>query len=299
MYFDVGNGHLVYYEEYGNPDGIKILFLHGGPGLGFSDADKALFDPEKFYVLFVDQRGSGKSEPRGELAYNTTQDLLSDINQILDHLKIESITVFGGSWGATLAVLYAAKNSNRVNRLILRGFFPATKECADLLLRGKIKESHPKEWKRISSLVPVSHKGKEVEFFFDEILQEGEGAYVLGKEWSRYGFSLSRKFFGEGEVDQIMDSVDVDLDRILIELNYALNGFFISEGHVYKEASKVKDTPTTIIHGRYDYLCPPKEAQRLSELISGSQLILVDAGHSITEISIKKAIQNALDKIKS
>jgi proline iminopeptidase len=134
MYLDVGDVHSLYFEEYGNPKGIKILFLHGGPGLGFSDQDKAIFDSNKFQVIFIDQRGCGKSLPKGELVCNTTLYLVEDIDKVLDHLEIDSIVVFGGSWGATLAVLYAASSPNKVSKLILRGVFPATKECTDILI---------------------------------------------------------------------------------------------------------------------------------------------------------------------
>lgn len=295
MYLDVGNGHKIYYEEYGDPKGIKILFLHGGPGLGCSENDKLIFDQAKFHVIFIDQRGCGRSLPKGFLDHNTTQDLVSDINQILDHLDIDSVIVFGGSWGATLAILFAAENPDRVDKLILRGFFSATKECTDIYLRGKIKSTHPKTWERVSSFVPLSTQNKVAEFYYEAIDNESENFQKLAYQWSRYGLSLSRKHISDAEIDQILGIGEIDLDRIRIELNYALNGFFIPEGLVFDQASKIVDIPTTIIHGRYDYLCPLDDAKKLASLFINVNLKIVDGGHSPSEKMIRKVILEELD----
>ena len=297
MHLDVGNGHSIYFEEYGNPNGIKILFLHGGPGLGFSEHDKAIFDRDKFYVLFIDQRGCGKSLPKGALDHNTTGDLISDIDRILEHLKIDSITIFGGSWGATLAVLYAANNPDKVSKLILRGFFPATKECTDVFIRGQIKQSHPKTWERVASHVPNHSSGREAEFYFHEINQSADNAKNLGYEWARYGLSLSRKQITDEELDFILKLEKVDLEGICIELNYALNEFFVTDGYIYEQARKINNTPTVIIHGKYDYNCPPNYAEKLASIITGSKLIIVDAGHSVSEKTIKESLIEELDRL--
>ncbi len=296
MYLDVGNGHKIHFEEYGNPSGIKILFLHGGPGLGFSENDKAFFDPEKFYVVFIDQRGCGKSMPKGELEHNTTMDLVEDINLVLDHLGVESVTVFGGSWGATLAILFAAQYPNKTNKLILRGFFPATKECTNIYLRGGIKATHPKNWVRVESFVPKEKRDNIAEFYFECINDKQSGFKTLGYEWARYGLSLSRKYFAEEEIDQILTREQIDFDRIRIELNYALNGFFIPEGYVYDQASKIQ-TSTTIIHGSYDYICPLEEAEKLNSILENSKLIVLDGGHSTAEKVIRDALIEELRRL--
>jgi len=297
MHLDVGNGHRIYYEEYGNPKGIKILFLHGGPGLGFSDNDKAFFDPEKFHVVFIDQRGCGRSTPKGALNFNTTQYLISDINIVLNHLEIESVTLFGGSWGATLAILYAAEFPKSVNKLILRGFFPATKECTDIYLRGGIQTTHPENWERVSSLVPENEKDKVAEYFFEVINSDSEKSQALGYEWARYGLSLSRKQISEKELDQILVEGAIDIDSIKIELNYALNGFFIPEGYVYEQATKIGNIPIVIIHGSHDYICPVGYAEKLTSKFTKPKFILVDAGHSTFDVAIKEALFEELDQL--
>jgi len=296
MYLDVGNGHTIYFEDFGNPHGIKILFLHGGPGLGFSENDKAFFDPEKFYVVFIDQRGCGKSKPKGELRYNTTQDLVEDVRLVLDYLDIESVSIFGGSWGATLAILVAAKYPERVDKLILRGFFSATRECANIYLQGGIKATHPKNWERVSSFASNVSKEKLANFYFESISQKRSGFRALGYEWARYGLSLSRKQITEEELDQILILEEIDLDRILIELNYALHEFFIPEGYVYAQAAKI-EKPVVVIHGMHDYICPIEDAKKLNAILHESELIIVDAGHSTAEKAIKEALFKELDKL--
>ena len=297
MILDVGEGHKINYEVFGNPEGIKVLFLHGGPGLGFSDSDKAIFDPSKFFVIFIDQRGSGKSIPKGGLKHNTTSDLILDIEKILVHLEVDSLIVFGGSWGATLAVLFAAAYPDRVHRLILRGFFSATKDTADIYLRGRVRASHPAEWHRVSSHVEPKDINRVPEDYFNVIRNKIGDYEKAAREWSRYGFSLSRKQFEQGEVDKILSESLVDVDRIIIELHYALNGFFIPNGFVFDQAKKIEGIPVTIIHGTFDYICPIEDAKKLASCLTNSNLITVNAGHSMAEKEIQDAVAKELDRI--
>ncbi len=223
--------------------------------------------------------------------------MVSDTNQLLDYPDIESVIVFGGSWGATLAILFAAEFPKRVNQLILRGFFSATKECTDIYLKGGIKATHPKNWERVSSFVPQAEQDKVAEFFFKSITLNREESQILGYEWFRYGLSLSRKYFSEKELDQILTLRRIDLDRIRIELNYALNGFFMPEGYVYDQATMIGNIPVAIIQGRYDYICPPEYAVKLDSKLIDSRLILVDGGHSISEKAIKDALDEELNQL--
>lgn len=297
MYLDVGDGHRIHYERYGNPTGKQFLFLHGGPGLGFSEHDKLFFDSQKFNVIFLDQRGAGKSTPKGRLTNNTTQDLLSDIDKVLDHLEVETTAIFAGSWGATLAILYAAKNGHRVNQLILRGFFPGNKACVDIYHRGLIQKTHPDAWDRISSFVPEEHKDLVPEYIFEKIKISNSEAKILGSEWSRYGLALSRKKIFEEEVDRIISGSLTDLDKIKLEFHYTFNAFFIAEGYVLEQAKKIKNIPTTIVHGSHDYLCPVSYAKELAATIPQSKLVLVDAGHSTSEPLMKEALLSQLNEI--
>jgi len=296
MYIAVGNGHQIHIGLYGNPDGIKVLFLHGGPGLGCADTDQQFFDSKKFYVAFVDQRGCGKSTPKGALANNQTTELISDLKMVIDRLNWDSAILFGGSWGATLAILFAAAYPTRVNRLILRGFFSATRQTMDIYLRGRLPKTHTTYWQRLVDEIPCTEH-EVAAYMFEMIDTRKEGYQKLAESWSRYGFALTRKSITELEIEEALQSKPLNLDQMRIALYYALHNFFFPEGHVYREAAKIKTIPTVIIHGRYDHLCPYQDAERLSEILPKSKLILVDGGHISTEPEIKSALIETLNRI--
>ena len=297
MYFEVGFEHKVHYELYGNSEGIKVLFLHGGPGLGFSENDKSFFDPDKFHVLFIDQRGCGKSTPGGSLSHNTTQDLIDDIYQIASYLNFGPFVIFGGSWGGTLAILFAAQYPKLVDRMILRGVFSATTTTRDSYLRGEIRNKFPDYWQQLTDSIPNEYFGREAEYVFETIDKEGVEALELAYEWSRYGFSLSRKKLMENEIETLVRKEEVDLDRIRIELHYALNGFFIPEGYVFEAAKMLGNIPVVLIHGEHDHLCPLDDAEKLAKNIPRSVLTIVDAGHSTAEREIRDQILLELDNL--
>ena len=140
-FLEVGDGHKVYFETIGKPDNFPILFIHGGPGYGFFPQDKRFFNPEHHFVILYDQRGCGRSLPYASIEKNTTQHLIQDIDLILNHFNIEKVCLFGGSWGSTLALLYAIKNSSRISRMILRGIFSAAHDTIDLF-RGEESDDH-------------------------------------------------------------------------------------------------------------------------------------------------------------
>jgi len=292
------DGHSIHFETYGNKAGIPILFLHGGPGLGYSESDKRFFDPQKHFVIFIDQRGCGKSLPVGSLINNTTEDLISDINLVLDLMNIPKVHIFGGSWGSTLAVLYASENIGRVCSLILRGVFSATKSCVDIYLKGQLPSQFSSRWEKVLNNVPESSKDNVAQYFFDEIKKGDKRSYELSKIWSAYGLSLSRKLIDQKTIESIMEGYIDSSNKILIELHYALNNFFIPEDQFYISARKIKGISTTIVHGIYDHLCPIDDARKLKKIISNARLIEVDAGHSAREALIEKALIMAVKAIK-
>jgi proline iminopeptidase len=157
-YHAVGQGHRIYYELYGNKDGIPVVSLHGGPGTGFKEKHKRIFNPKTFNVLFFDQRGAGKSRPKGQLKYNTTQHLVADIEKLMDHAKIDKALIYGASWGSTLALAFAIAHPERVRALALSGIYLGTKAEHDYLFRGGTKPFAPAAWERFISIVP---KGKD------------------------------------------------------------------------------------------------------------------------------------------
>lgn len=293
MFLKVDQFHNIHYETYGIEDCIPVLFIHGGPGLGYSQSDKRFFDPTKHFVIFYDQRGCGQSTPIGCLDQNKPVFLIEDIVKLLDHLKIQKVNIYGGSWGATLAVLFAAQHPQRVKSLVLRGFFSATKSTIDLYLKGGNNKSHPNAWARVMSFVPEDQKQNLAQYYFDKISNNTHTSEKLAYEWSRYGLTLSKKNIEESQIEQIMVNYEDASFKICIELYYALNYFFIEDGYVFNQAELIK-APTTIIHGSQDYLCPVYEAEILQSIIKGSKLVICNAGHSASEPIVENALKEAI-----
>ena len=296
MYLKVDTIHDIYYEEFGNPAGTKILFIHGGPGLGFSEKDKEFFDSDEHHVIFYDQRGCGKSLPTGSIEINTTQHLISDIEKLLDHLGLNQVHIFAGSWGATLAVLFASQFPDRVSSLILRGFFSAEKETTDIFIKGIIRKTQPKLWDRVSALVPKNYQNRVARYYYDKIISDDEDSLMFDYEWSRYGLSLSRKAISEDEVESIMRHHYDSRKQNKIQLYYALNNFFLIDNYVYEQAQNIK-SKVTIVHGLHDHLCPVENAWLLDKCIFDSRLITVDAGHSAHESEIKMRLLACINHI--
>ncbi len=293
MFLTVDQIHNLNFETYGSEDGIPVLFIHGGPGLGYSHSDRRFFDPTKHFVIFYDQRGCGRSTPTGGLDHNKPTYLIEDIIKLLNYLKVPKVHIFGGSWGATLGVLFAAKYPERTNTLVLRGFFSATKSTIDLYLKGGNKHAHPNAWARVLSLVPEDQQQNIAQYYFDKIMSGSPTSRTFVHEWSRYGLALSRKQISDSEIGKIMEnSVDSRL-KISIELYYGLNYFFMEDGYVLTQAKLIKAS-TTIIHGTHDYLCPINEAELLQSKITDSKLIMCDAGHSAREQKVENAIKEAI-----
>ncbi len=188
-FINVSDGYKLYFELYGNPKGIPVLFLHGGPGAGFSDNDKQFFDKRRYNVIFFDQRGSSRSKPFGSIKKNTTQDLVNDINKILDYLNFDKVYIFGGSWGSTLALVYAINNPKRVRGLILRGIFLANKYSLEHYINGGIKEFFPDVWDRF--VKPVKNGEKPANYYLKRILSKNKKiSEKFAYEWAYYEMSF-------------------------------------------------------------------------------------------------------------
>ncbi len=295
-YINVTDGYELYFELYGNPKGVPILFLHGGPGAGFSDSDKQFFDEKKYNVIFFDQRGASRSKPFGSIENNTTQDLLVDIDHILDTLNFGQVYVFGGSWGSTLSLVYAIHNPNRVLGLILRGIWLANNYGLEHYIGGGIKEFFPDVWNRFNKLVK---KGENpVSYYLKQMLsndQEISNKYAY--EWAYYESS----FYTINKIENIADIVASFPYKSLaiLEAHYIHNKCFLTEDFIIENSHKIKDIKTSIVQGRYDFICPPIQAFRLHENLNNSKLNIVNAGHSSSDEEIKKALITELDRICS
>ena len=293
-HLEVGNGHSIYFEQYGNPTGIPILFLHGGPGAGFSNSHKSFFDSNIFRVIFFDQRGSGKSIPYAETNYNNTQLLVADIESLRNSLKIDKWYLFGGSWGSTLALLYGIDYPNRCLGFILRGIFLGTKIEIDWFLHD-IKKFFPEAYNKFISFVPQNNRNNILKWFYTALHSNNRSQNLKAASvWAEYENScsslnyLSRPISGEQA-----------LAISKIETHYFINNCFIDENYIIKNIEKIHNIKSIIVQGRHDVICPPFTAQKLADCWDGAKIEIVDdAGHSGFETNISKKLINALQMIK-
>ena len=293
-HLDVGNGHSIYFEQYGNPKGIPILFLHGGPGAGFSNSHKSFFDPNIFRVIFFDQRGSGKSIPYAEINYNNTQLLISDIEDLRKSLKIDKWYLFGGSWGSTLALLYGIDYSCRCLGFILRGIFLGTKIEIDWFLYD-IKKFFPEAYKKFISSVPENYRNNLLEWFHAQLHDHNRSKNLKAASiWAEYENSCSSLNYVSRPI-----AGEQALAISKIETHYFMNNCFIEDNYIIKNLNKISNIKSYIVQGRHDVICPPFTALKLANCWNGTKIEIVDdAGHSGFETNISKKLINVLQMIK-
>ncbi|PLX12643.1 MAG: prolyl aminopeptidase [Marinilabiliales bacterium] len=295
-YLDVSDGHSLYYELYGNPNGIPVLFLHGGPGAGFSEKDKQFFDESVYNVIFFDQRGASRSKPFGSIENNTTQDLVSDINKILDSLRFDKVFVFGGSWGSSLALVYAIHHPERVKGLIIRGIWLANKYGLDHYMNGGIVEFFPDVWERFAKLVPEGKK--PVDYYLDRMLSDDkEISDKYAYEWAYYemSFYTINKMEDPAEILKTFSYKSM----AILEAYYIKNNCFSHEDFIMNNIDKITNIKVSIIQGRYDFICPPAMAFRLHASLNNSRLNITNAGHASTDHDTKETLISELRRITS
>ena len=293
-YLDVGDGHKIYYEQYGNPNGKPVLFLHGGPGAGFSNSHKGFFDPKLFRVIFFDQRGSGKSIPYAEIDNNNTKALLSDIELLRSLLNIDQWYLFGGSWGSTLALLYGIKYPKRCLGFVLRGIFLGSKEEVNWFLYD-IKKFFPEAYEKFISYVPLKFKNNILEWFHEQLTVNNRSVNLKAASvWAEYENSCS-------SLDYVARPISGEnaLAISKIETHYFMNDCFIPNNFIIDNIKNVSNIPAIIVQGRHDVICPPFKASMLSNAWNAAEIEIVeDAGHSAFEANISRKLINALHMIK-
>lgn len=273
---EVGSGHRLYVHRWGSKDAPEdIIFLHGGPGSGCSDRQKTLFDPTKQRVVFFDQRGSGKSQPYGSLQYNTTDDLVEDINKVSVAFGIKSFTLTGGSWGSCLALTYAIRYPAKVRRMVLRGLFTGRQSEIDFLNKGEVQRFFPEVWEQFSQSVPSEYRNDPATYHLPRIL----GSDPLAAKESAYAFARL-----EGAVVKLDDRSSIEVfehfDPVptTIECHYLAHACFLPEGYILKNATALT-MPIQLVQGRYDFVCPPYTAYELAQKLPNASLTWTTAGH--------------------
>ncbi|MFP6840158.1 MAG: prolyl aminopeptidase [Pseudohongiellaceae bacterium] len=276
--------HELYIDEAGNPDGIPVLFVHGGPGGGCDGSSRRFYDPALYRIVTFDQRGCGRSTPHGELSDNTTQDLIADMEAIRVHLGIDSWVLFGGSWGSTLSLLYAQHYPQRVMALVLRGIFLCRQCDFDWLYKDGANRIFPDYWEEFIKPIPQSERGDLAQAYNSRLLGDDELLRMgVAKAWSAWEGNCSKLRPSPTALAKFTKPHNA-LALARIETHYFVNKGFIDENYILNNMQPIKDIPGRIVHGRYDMVCPLDNALRLHQQWPNSELVIVrDAGHSASE----------------
>jgi proline iminopeptidase len=296
---DVGDGHRVYVEQCGNPDGIPVVVLHGGPGGGCSPAMRRYFDPRLYRVVLFDQRGCGRSRPHASVSANTTWHLVRDIEAIRATLGIAKWLVFGGSWGATLSLIYAEAHPDRVAHLILRGVFLATQAELDWFYGGGAGQFWPDMWSRFTGLIPEDEHGDLIaaynrRLFSGDLMLETRFA----RTWASWENTLA-SIDNEGPGGESPAEYARAFARL--ENHYFINKAFLEvDGQILADIGKIYQVPGTIVQGRYDMICPPVSAYKLHKAWPKSELRMIGkAGHALSEPGISSELVRTMDRLKT
>ncbi len=294
----VSSLHTLYYEESGNPDGKPVVFLHGGPGGGSIPIYRQFFDPAQWRIILFDQRGCGKSTPHAELTDNTTWDLVSDIEKLRSRLSIPKWTVFGGSWGSTLALTYAQTHPARCAGLILRGIFMLRSKEIQWFYQSGASYIFPDAWEGYIAPIPEAERDNLVAAYYKRLTSDdADIRQTAARAWSIWEASTSKLILDEGLIERFGSGSFADAFA-RIECHYFINkGFFENENQLLDSVNRIRHIPTVIIQGRYDVVCPMASAWDLHRAWPEAELtVIANAGHSATEPGIRSALIEATDR---
>ncbi|MCI5998082.1 MAG: prolyl aminopeptidase [Peptoniphilaceae bacterium] len=287
--------HEVYFEESGNPNGAPVVFVHGGPGCGCGDLSRRFLDPNFYRIICIDQRGCGRSKPFLELKDNTTDNLAKDMEKIREYLNIEKWLVHGGSWGTTLSLYYAENYPQRVVGLILRGIFLGRDEDIKWLYQGGAGMFFPETFETFTKNFDEEESKDYVKSYYKYLMSND---YEIKKKFGK-SFSVFENSVVALNPRQISDKItDEDISMAMMECHYFVNNCFFEENYILKNAYKIKDIPTIIIHGRYDVDCRPVGAYLLHKKLNNSKLIFPIAGHTSFDPPITHELILAQEEFK-
>jgi proline iminopeptidase len=296
----VSSIHTLYYEECGNPQGKPAVFVHGGPGGGFSPADRRFFDPAAWRIIMFDQRGSGKSTPYASLEDNTTWHLVDDMEKLRTHLGIDRWMVFGGSWGSTLALAYAEAHPQRVTAMVLRGIFLLRRSELLWFYQQGASDIYPDVWEEYLKPIPEVERGDMMSAYYRRLTSENtEVRKSAAKAWSIWEGATSKllpdpDFIASYGADEFAEAF------ARIESHYFVHGaWFRSENQLLEDVERIRHIPATIVQGRYDLVCPIRSAWDLHRKWPEAELIIVpDAGHNSKEPGIAAGLVEATDNYR-
>jgi proline iminopeptidase len=283
--------HSLYVEESGNPNGLPVLFIHGGPGGGCQPIHRQFFDPKQYRIILFDQRGCGRSRPHACLTNNTTAHLIEDIEKIRRHLEIDEWLLFGGSWGSTLALLYAQAYPERILGLILRGIFLCRDEDISWFYQAGASNIYPDYWQDFIAPIESGQQHNMIAAYYKVLTSEDEVARMRAAEaWSVWEGRTSNLVTNKDTINHFAEPF-VALAMARIECHYFYHQAFIEQNQILDNMLTLKNTPITIIHGRHDMVCPIKQAYDLQQTAKHAKMVICEsAGHSAFEPDISRAL---------
>ena len=290
----VGTRHSIHFEQCGNPRGVPALFLHGGPGSHTRPIHRRFFDPQCYRIVLFDQRGCGQSSPPGCTEENTTRHLVDDMEALRRHLGLDRALLFGGSWGCTLALAYAAAHPERVAAMVLRGVFLATRAEIDWYLDG-LRNFVPQAWEALAQ----GEGGSLLARYHALVNREGDGeALAAAQRWVGYEEAVMSLGVA-GQAAGTTDAPAAVLARARVQLHYLVHDCFLRPGELISGLERLVDVPALIVQGRLDMVCPPRAAFELARRLPRAELRLVDrGGHSASSRDMAEALRRATDDLR-
>lgn len=304
-FLNVANNHSIYYETAGNPNGVPVVILHGGPGVGMSNSKRKYYNPEKYYMIHFDQRGCGKSLPSFGLEDNNTMALINDMEDLRKHLKIKKWVVAGGSWGSTLALAYSLTHKNRVHGLVLNGLFLASKKEYEETYndKGVASKLYPEQYSKFIEPLTKTESKNPLKAYISKIKKVNgiEQQYLL-RQFARWSWLQCMMQPDLDFIDSEISSEKFDSAMTVLEMHYLENDFFIDSDEMLNSLPYLSGIPVYMVQGRYDIVCPPTAAHKVYQQIKGSKLVFTFDGHSISSKQGKEQFviftNELLEKIK-
>lgn len=295
----VDDPHEIYWEQSGNPDGVPIIFLHGGPGGGCSPIHRQFFDPDYYRIILFDQRGSGRSTPHASLINNTTDAIIHDIEQLRAHLSIDQWHVFGGSWGSTLSLSYASQHPDKCLSMILRGIFLMEESDIQWFLYDN-KNIFPEAWEQFSGLIPEDERDDLLTAYHKRLTSENKDIQLeAAMNWSLYE-SACASLIPNYEIITTDEQKEQAIAIATIECHYFYNQLIQPEDSLLNKIDIFRHIPTTIVQGRYDMICPIISAHKLHSAWPEADYIVVpNGGHSALDPAIRSRLIEATENIKT
>lgn len=291
--------HTMYWEECGNPGGVPVVFLHGGPGYGATTAARRFFDPKHYRIIVYDQRGAGRSTPVGEVRCNTTPHLIQDLETLRQFLKIDQWIIFGGSWGSTLGVAYAQHHLDRCLGMILRGIFLCRRSEIEWFLYG-MKAIFPENWQQFADFIPEEERGDLEKAYHRRLMSSDPAIYMpAALSWSRYEGSCVSLLPTPKLVNYFLDET-VALGGGRLESHYFMNDIFLPNDFLFQNLYRLRSLPIIIVQGRYDIVCTIVTADAVAkELPQVDYRIVPNAGHAPSDPALGAELVRACETFKS